>query len=600
MAAKKAQQLERYGYKFDAASNTVADMLELELLCYRTNRKPEKGGLGRAGHFRNIVNLIWGPDNKQKNFIWHPWAEKMNEEVHFEETLADGSIRQRRYLGVSGAASSGKTDFFGVYGLVNWICDPVNTLILCTSTDLKASRLRIWGAIKSYFDSKPKEFWPGRLVDSSGQIVTTNESGDRLNDRSGLVLIAGEKKKERDAIGKIIGAKNHHVIFICDELPELSEALLEAAYSNLVANPRFEMVGLGNFKSRYDAFGQFIAPKAGWDSLTLESDDWETEKGCCIRFDGMRSPNVLSGKDEWPIYGSKQLAAHRKDLGEHTAGFWRMCRSFEAPIGLDDAIYSESDLVAGDAYSAPQWLTRPLKFSTLDPSFTNGGDRCIQWFGSYGRTIDGIDVLAFDHCIKLTEDVRIKDVNRDYQIARQFRDNCLKEGIPPNRCGMDSTAAGGVLHSIISEEWSPEVLRVDFSGMPSDMIVVPNSGKTAKQSYDRKVTELWYVGKEFLKYKQLKGITPELAREMKARKYVTVKTGDGLKMKVETKTEMKARLLFSPDEADAAFVMLHLVRMRHGFLPGGDNRGMGGMRQNFLEVARQVDSVNQVHYADAD
>jgi hypothetical protein len=592
----KAQDgFEKYGLNWSGD-----DHLAAELYCYLNNRAVKDGGLGRAVHFQNCVEMIWGKHNKKKRCIIHPWWQIMNEAACADEVLDSGELRQQRYLGISGCGLSGKSDYGAVYALVNWMADPVNTLVLCTSTDLKASKLRIWGRIMSYFDAIPTGKAPGVLVASQGVIVTTADNGKRLSDESGISLIAGDKKREREAIGKIIGAHNKRVIFLADELPELSEALLEAAYSNLATNPFFQMFGFGNFKSRYDPFGQFIQPKRGWDSLTIEDDEWETERGFCIRLDGLKSPNLIEDKDIWPIYGRKQLAGHRKDLGENSAGFYRMCRSFESPIGLDNAIYSEADLLAGSAYEKVKWLTKPIRVSSLDPSFTNGGDRAVQWFGSCGIAVGGVKTLCYDRFVLLREDVRKKLETRDFQIARQFRDNCITEGVSPKHAALDCTGAGSPFLSIVREEWSPEVLGVDFSGAPSEMTVSVDNSRTAKQAYDRKVSEIWYVGKEFLKYGQLKGIIPELAREMKARRYDTAKGVEGLKVKVETKQDIKERLLFSPDMADAAFVMLHLCRSRLGLVPGSGDRGISGARSKFFELALQTDRVYHTLYAAPD
>lgn len=585
----------KYGIEWD--SDITGRELEIELHCYLHNRTIEQGGLGRAGHFQKGVELIWGKHNKKKHCVIHPWWERMNEAACQDEVLANGELRQQRYLGISGCGASGKSDYGAVFAIINWLADPVNTLVLCTSTDLKASKLRVWGRIMSYFEAIPSGIAPGVLVSSQGVIVTTNDKGKRLSDESGISLIAGDKRKEREAIGKMIGAHNKRVIFIADELPELSEALLEAAYSNLATNPYFQMIGLGNFKSRYDPFGQFVQPRKGWDSLTIDDEEWETDRGICIRLDGLKSPNLVEEKDIWPIYGRKQLAAHRKDLGENSAGFYRMCRSYESPIGLDDAIYSESDLVAGKAYDQVVWLTKPTRVSGLDPSFTNGGDRAVQWFGSCGISRDGIATLSFDKYVTLREDVRKTNETRDYQIARQFRDNCIAAGILPKNSAIDCTGAGSPFLSIVREEWNHDVLGVDFSGAPSELQVSVDTQKTAKQAYDRKVSELWYVGKEFLKYSQIRGVTQELAREMKARRYDTRKGVDGLKVIVETKKDMKERLLFSPDIADSAFVMLHLCRERLGFIPGGKGRGQAGVMNRFNELARNANKVYETLYA---
>ena len=101
--------------------------VDVELLCFGTRRGPEVGGLGPEKHFMNVVNMLWGPKST-KHFIWHPWAEKMLYE----------SCRHN-YLGVLGCGSSGKTDFYAVWAIVNWLVSKTNTKVLVTSTSLKES-----------------------------------------------------------------------------------------------------------------------------------------------------------------------------------------------------------------------------------------------------------------------------------------------------------------------------------------------------------------------------------------------------------------------------------------------------------------------------
>ena len=113
----------------------------------------------------------------------------------------------------------------------------------------------------------------------------------------------------------------------------------------------------------------------------------------------------------------------------------------------------------------------------------------------------------------------------------------------------------------------------------------------ASAVYDRRVTEIWYVGKEFLKGGQIKGLLPEMAREAKARKYETVKGVEGLKMKAETKKDMKERLMFSPDIFEAGCVMIDLCRERHRFNPVGIGGTTPRATSSFKELAKQVNRV---------
>ena len=112
--------------------------------------------------------------------------------------------------------------------------------------------------------------------------------------------------------------------------------------------------------------------------------------------------------------------------------------------------------------------------------------------------------------------------------------------------------------------------------------MLPTSGISpvrANEKFSNRVTELWYVGVEFLRSGQLKGITPDLARELTARKYSTMSGG---KLVVEPKKDMKARMGKSPDLADAAFMLLDICRHRLGAYAGGKlvvSRGEGWLKQ---------------------
>lgn len=524
--------------------------LELELYCFRIGWGVEDGGLGKAGHFKEAAQLLWGKPPKQ--FKWHPWAEWM-----LEESCAN------QYLGIAGAGSVGKTDFAAIWAIVNWLADPVNTMVLVTSTSLKESRKRIWGSIREYYMSV--KGLPGKLVDSVGMIVNSEyQLGEYgTSDKSGIALIAGEKKKEKEAIGKLIGMKNKKVILIADELPELSESILHAAYTNLCLNPSFQLIGLGNFNSMYDAFGQFVKPRIGYDKLTQDMDEWETERGKCIRLDGLKSPNVLAGKDVWPIYGMKDLAEHKK-LGEFSPGFWRMCRSFPCPSGEEFTIYSEADFISGHVHDQPVWVGSYTNIAALDPGFTNGGDRSVAFHARYGMTSNGKMTLAFVGYKELTEDVRLKDQARSFQIAIQYMNFCIENHVSPQNAAVDATGAGIPFSDIVGEVWSNRFLRVAFGGRPSEYPVGTEDPRPALNVYTDRVSEIWYSGVEFVRGDQVRGLDLETAKELKSRRYETVKRDGVAKIRVESKTDMKKRTGKSPDIADAACMCVAIVRERLG------------------------------------
>jgi hypothetical protein len=523
----------------------------VELACLR---EPPPESPGPMHHFKRVVDLLWNHPDSRHPIEWTPWLERMIEAA-FEQ----------RYLAVAGCASSGKSQAYALWAIVQFMSSPWDTLVLVTSTSLKESRKRIWGAITDLWRAVPG--LPGKLVDSVGMIRFDDGSGKQFGDRCGISLIAAERKKEKEAVGKLVGIKQKRVIFIADELPELGESILQAAYTNLSNNPFFQLIGIGNPASYYDPFGQFATPKNGWGSITVEDEEWETDRGLCLHFDAHKSPNIIAGRVLYPwMITPQNLAESASKLGENSPGYWRMYRGFWCPTGSEDSIYSEADIIRHGADQAVEWLEPPTKVAALDPSFSANGDRSILYFGFVGQDKSGKRVLCLDHFEELREDVTNKEEPRSFQIARQFRDKCEAWGVLPRYAAYDASGGGAPFGDVVDAVWSREVLRVQFGGKASDRAVSLTDKTPAHERYANRVSELWWAGKELIRNQQLFGVPREMIREMTERLYITEK-GVGMRIRVEPKQDMKSRIGKSPDISDAAFIMIELCRVRCSLIP---------------------------------
>lgn len=543
-------QFERYGQTWD--DEEVSD-LTIELWAFRYRLTEEEGGLGAYWHFKNIVAILWGPDSS-KPFVWHPWAERMLK-----------NALNCRYLAIAGCASSGKTDFLAVWGIVNFLLDPANTKILITSTTLKDSKMRVWGVVVKYWMAAGD--LPGKVVDSMGIIRYKDPETGATTDLAGIALIAGDPSREKDAVGKMIGFKAKHLLLLADELPELSEAILQAALSNLSRNPNFQMIGAGNPASHYDAFGVFSEPAAGWKSITDLTEEWDTNYGRCIRFDGLKSPNILEAKTIYPwLPTQEQLDNGIREMGVDSPGFWRMWRGFFCPTGTKAAIYSESEIIECGGEASVIWREPPVRLAVLDASFSDDGDRAMAMEGYLGWSTEGVHTLAFGEHQALTEDVNVKNKQRNVQIAEQYRDFCESREISARAAATDSTGAGGPFADILSLVWKTNAfLRIYFGGKPSARTVSEADSRLATEAFENRVTELWFSGKGFLKAGQLRGLNKQACREMCARASDSRKKGGSVVVVAESKLKMKARVGYSPDVADAVFMLIELARERFGF-----------------------------------
>jgi len=574
--------IKRYGFTFPDDTTEVT----VELHAFKHNRQPEKGGLGKFQHFKNVADLLYNNPSRPatRNFIWSPWAEDMIYEAC-----------ENQYLAVAGCASSGKSDTFALWGIINYLASPYDTLVMMTSTTLREARRRIWkstmelwGAVKGL---------PGAPVNSIGMIKGLSRNGG-YTEATGLTLIPAERRREKEAIGKLVGIKQTNVVFIGDELPELPESIIHACYLNLSTNRNFSMVGLGNPNSHFDAFGMMSEPKEGWGSVTENDYSWETSRGLCIRFNAEDNPNIMEpGKYPW-MPNLQTINQAREDYGEDSLLYYRMYKAFWCPDGASNSIYSEADLIKAGGTSGDTVFTGPvIEVAALDPSFTAGGDRCMGYFGVMGR-VGEVDVLEFTEHETFQENINDKEVPRSHQIARAFRDSCQRRGIEPYHASCDSTGGGGPFLDVLHSEWSRDVLGVHFSGKASDRPVSAADQTPGHERYANRMSEIWFQGKELLRSHQMRGIPTELAREMVSRRYNT--TGSKARIVVETKVDYKGRCGKSPDLADAAFILVDLCRQRLGLMGGERFTVSQERRETWTTRMKSFDIINHSHQAHLD
>jgi hypothetical protein len=542
-----------YGLWWSKKEN--ATLTDIHLQCFLHAHPPEEGGLGKWGHLRESVDLLWNSGEK-KHVEWNPWLEEMLEECCENE-----------YLGVAGASSTSKSFGGAVWVWVNFLCAPEITLGLVTSTSLGAAKKRIWKSITQLYNGMPKHYRDGvKHMPSMNQFRYLPRDGTAASDSCAICLIAAEQKQEATAVAKLVGLKNERVFLVADELCEISHSVV-AATDNLMSNPVFHMVAMSNPKDREDAFGVFMEPVDGWNSIDEGSFRWKTKLGLAIRFDVLQSPNYLERENIYKYMLTYEKVERARQLkGENSAQFYRFFRGFFPIQGQEDVIYTETDFRAY-LKDAVEWHDKgnPIKVAACDPSFSGGGDRTVLMIGLFGRDKTGTWCLQYEKSHALKEDATHKLVPRTDQIATQIKQILDAEKIEYRNFAVDNTGAGRPFCDRLSQILSRDILRVDFSGAASEKPVTANDRTPASKKYVNRVSELWYVAYEFLRGGQVAGIgkSPVLMKELKARRYETVKGGDGERVKVESKIDMRKRTGYSPDEADALAIMVELCRDRY-------------------------------------
>lgn len=593
------------------------DQVLIESIAFRISHAPHEGGLGRHGHFREIVNRLWNnPESGSfKRYTWGPWGARMIREMCEEPELA-----------VAGCGSAGKSDPAALYAIVSYITDPTHTLCIVMSTSIKEAKKRIWKTLLEYWDGVKN--LPGAYMKSTNEIQGLKYDGSGYGQSSGIILMAGEASHATDSVNRLIGIKppktgepretyeeiiaggefadlvgkfdeatlrdllprlsnlSHDrtgkLIIIIDEMTGVSEAVLDAIMSNLKFANRghIQVIGLGNPDKIYDCFGLLAAPEVGWDKIDLENDEeWETKSGGkCIRFDAEKSPRITDpdgDKYHW-LPSLEAIKSAIKQYGRKSRYFLRQVKAMWSLDGGEDAIYAPADIeLSGARHDKVIWGYSPATpVSFLDPAFVAGGDKAMATFALVGEDIQGEKVFLRTESINIEVDVTLKDIPVPFQVVHNWKKECMKRGVLPENAAYDRTGGGEPFGGIVHTQWSPRVTGITSAG-PASKNPLPGEFHPAKPGekpkpvlacdrFANRATEIWWSAHALFRSQQIFGVSEALAKELCSRR--SCKKA-GIKEKVEEKKVFRSREGKSPDESDSFLGLVDFCRTKFKLLP---------------------------------
>jgi hypothetical protein len=564
--------LTRYGRSWPVEKwNSANPDLMIELIAFRDGLTTEQGGLGRYQHFQNVLAKVapWFQNN--------PWSDQMFR-----------SMCENQNNIFTGCAAAGKTTAAAVFGFIYWLCCPIGTSVILSSTTGKMVRKRCWPIVQQCY----RDFrgCPGNMVDSKTTLQT--DKGDDKNGIFGIAVADGPTDK---AVANIKGVHNKRMMLIIDEGTDTPEAIYEVITNLQKGCSDFRLVVIGNATSRLDPHGRLSEPKTGWNSISVESDEWDIagvakwgiDTGVALHFDGEKSPNLKLGEDRWPfIFTSKDLERARSFPDAHeTIGYWRETRGFWPPEGICHTVFSESLILKHDGKGKHTFLSQKTPIAACDFAF--GGDKCKLKFADLGDLTGGRTGLQLTDGIVIP----IKATEKEpvhYQIAHRIIKECTARGVQPQHFAGDATGEGGGVMSILMQEWSDKVQWVEFGGAPSTMPVSLDDPRPASEVYDRKVTELWYSCRELLQAGQLKGLDNDECIQFCSREFEVKKR----KIFLDPKDVVKLKIGHSPDDADTVAILVELARRL------GLSTGTSKPRSTVISWRLQIQKHNTV-YANA-
>src|SRR6266705_3019425 len=523
-------------------------------------------GKGAFYHRKERIKFFW------PEYQWHTWNDRRLE-----------GICSHHWTTWIGPAASGKTVDAGVFGLEYWLQAPFQTAVIFCSTTMKMLRMRIWSYVTHYHQALPKAVndvmqYTGELLDSSTRIRW--RAGD---DKNGVFGMAVEEGPIEEVVNNLIGIHTQRVLLIIDEGQGIREAILRAT-NNMAKNPRFDFLMMGNPDTIHSPLVRESEPVNGWDSVTrAETEQWETlggplaGNGLCQFFDGRKSPADKSPEEKkrlpWLInkdWVDNHLKSVRGNLND--PGFWSQAIGWPPPMGLESTLLDDAILITFHCKDKAVWTQGFRKCAALDPAF-GGGDKAKLTFIHYGQTEDDRGRLRWIIEAREVEMVPIDAKSErplHYQIVDFCKVECEKRGIKPREFALDASGEGGGLKSIFDREWG-YVTGIESGGAPSEL-PVDTSGKTAKEAYDTRASELCFNVREFALSDGLRGLSHDAAFQACSRRTFyrngkwCAEPKTGSKGRTDEKGRpvrgFKQRLGFSPDDFDSLAIGIEFCRQQ--------------------------------------
>lgn len=546
---------------------SIRHPFEIHLRLYRDIKDP---GIKLASMHR-LHDMLW-PDHA---ITWNKWQEDMM-------ACHCGGYKIITYAAGAGA---GKSVTAAKIGLIFWISDPLGNAVLVASTTLAALSSRIWGYVGNLFAKAQKNInIAGKYYRSMPPKIMYPGQNDEIH---GMFANAIPEGEDEDTIKNVIGRHpDRRLLVILDESSEMNPAIAKGVPNLERGIEFFQLIAIANSNSRYDLHGSLSTPLKGWDKLDPSVDRlWPTtqENGIAYYMHPAESPAITEKDPERKEALSKfllteeQFAKAKEKYGEHSDSYYRFTLGFWKKQAIDTVAISQQFLDENEVDRMSEWGGyTPLQIlGGLDPAFQlKAADRCILRFAVWGQTLSGKLVLDYRKK-ELLFDIPVRadlEKSGERQIAEFVCHKCAEFGITPSNVAIDATGVGRALSELIAVVWY-ELVGVRCEPPYRIISTRPKTvdGKTDPHITVLGASDMWLKYREFIQAGHISGLDPLTIEQMKSRQ---IKEKHG-KLILETKQEYKDRmnainpvLARSPDESDAAILVLIAAILRFGFAPG--------------------------------
>jgi len=596
--AKLATEVSRlvHEHKMRAAAQLVSDECHLELKIASDRLKDYGPPLQTYLHWllnngakEEAAQLLWTPNQ------FDPRPQYTRDAWKLVEQTSTGLLM--------GGASCSKSYGTGVNFFLEWIRDPEYTTVRVIGPSEDHLETNLFSHLVS-LHSQASLPMPGKV----GSLFIGLDRRNLVSSIKGVVIpvgnvkkagrLQGTKRKPRKTVHPIFGELSRLFIFL-DEIENVPAGVwsdIDNVLSNIdqVDTQGLKIFGAYNPTNQYDEVGIRAEPEFGWGEFNVDMHyRWKSKRGWeVLRLDGEKSENVVANRIIFPGLQSRagldRIA--KNSGGRQSPGYMSMGRGAYPAQGAAMTIIPAGMLpkCRGEAI----WYDVPKPCGSVDMAL-EGGAIAVFTLGKLGLATGIKRPPSIEHPNGHTEMFKgptgavtprwIAQADQQFPIPKgdtvamknAVVDLAKKAGIRPELLCLDRTGNGAGVHDLVKHEWSSAVIGVNYSSNPTDMKVMQEDEKPAKDEYDRIDSELWFATRSWMEFSvlllnpamDLSKVSPQLTERL-------FRSAGG-KRKVESKKDYKARGNESPDEADSLTLFVHAARKGGQIIPSMRGQGEG-------------------------
>ena len=523
----------------------------------------------------------------------------------------------KKILNLIGSQNSGKSASGCRIPFVCLYIDPEYSICYVANPFDNAADSTVWGDIEELWDqlveAHPNDTGKG-LSEASALFPWGRKYANRMLELVPNIPKAGRiELRNIKHVGKYKGSKTRgkdvnrgFFIVDIDEINEVENMSFLTTLSNISSQDAFQAITTQNYKDPEDMGGQITEPSGAFggptslEQLDVDEDAWwhSSRSSVTLRFDGLRSPNILAGRTIYPkLFKDTERIRIIDDYGIHSPEYYSQVRSFPARNDETNSVLSRAKISASrhtDAFYSMHRVAGAASF--CDPAF-GGRDKAVWGCGYWGPATvtnaegnqEETELLVFKdffHDLSLVKDAIYNDfwidrmkaagidvswvtlgseVSYEDQIAIQCKELNRKHGVPANCFGYDFSMRPDIVSSV-NRIIGFSAVAFDYNKEPEG-VFLHNIKKNSEDCCKNRCTELAFLAADYFLTKQIRGGSfIEAAVTQLSRTRYETKNG---KYVAEDKRAYKARWQqVSPDRRDVLMGICAMVHMR-GFRQSG-------------------------------